>query len=123
MPSSLVDVVQGEVGDANVSQQTNPNRREVNEGATNGYGVEAEVYGNKVVDNSDLATQSNLFTAYQKSFIRNRLSSNPANLRAIIDIFRKFAVADIDSMISEVYPGSLWNLVILRSWLKRQKSD
>lgn len=107
MPSSLVDVVQGEVGDDKVSQQTNPNQREVNEDATNGYGVEAEVYGNKVVDNSDLATQSNLFTAYQKSFIRNRLSSNPANLRAIINIFRKFAVADIDSMISEVYPGSL----------------
>lgn len=107
MPSDLVDVVQGEVGDIKVSQQGSSKQKEVAEDAINGYGVEAEVYGNKTVDNSDLATQSNLFTAYQKSFIRNRLSSNPANLRAIINIFRKFAVADIDSMISEVYPGSL----------------
>lgn len=107
MPSSLVDIVQGEVGDTKVSQQGSSKQKEIAEDATNGYGAEVEVFGSKVVDNSDLATQSNLFSAYQKSFIRNRLSSNPANLRAIINIFRKFAVADIDSMISEVYPGSL----------------
>lgn len=72
----------------------------------NSYGTIDTSYGNGV-DDSDLSSVQPIFTAYQLSFIRNRLSSNQTNLRAIIDIFRKFATNDVDSMIIEVYPNGL----------------
>lgn len=107
MPSDLIDVIYDEVGATNVQQTKSKNKNDEKEQDINGYDTQSEAYGDKVVDKSDLSSTADMFTAYQKSFIRNRLSSNPANLRAIINIFRKFATADIDSMISEIYPGSL----------------
>lgn len=111
MPYSGLQEVLDETGvsstkDANNNQVTQKEKDVVASDKDNSYSKKDISYGEDY-DDSDLSSNQPIFSAYQLSFIRNRLSSNQVNLRAIIDIFRKFATNDVDSMIIEVYPNGL----------------
>lgn len=107
MPAGLIDTVMNEVGADKVTTTKETDKTgSVKDNSENGYSSTDDSYGSsKGEDKSDLSsTSTKYFSAYQKSFIMNRLSSNAISLRAIIDIFRKFAKGDVDSMIAEIYP-------------------